>query len=89
MFLPVEQYDQLPDHCGQQMARVFSAPHVIEDMKPYRSPLDGSMVTSRSQHRDHMRKHGVIEVGNERLNRPYRKEYDPGDIKQDIADAIG
>lgn len=39
---------------------------VMSDLQPYHSPLDGNMVTSRSQHRDSMRRHGVIEMGNER-----------------------
>src|SRR6476659_8490700 len=38
---------------------------VIQDIEPYKSPLDGSIVGSRSRHRDHMREHGVIEMGNE------------------------
>lgn len=41
------------------------APMIMRDLEPYKSPLDGSMVTSRSQHRAHMRQHGVIEMGNE------------------------
>ena len=69
------------------MTRVLTPLHVIEDMKPYRSPLDGSMVTSRDQHRNHMRKHDVIEVGNEKLeHKP--KPYDDRELKQDIANVI-
>jgi hypothetical protein len=45
---------------------VSDAPMVMPDLQPYRSPLDGSIVSSRSSHRAHMREHGVIEVGNER-----------------------
>jgi hypothetical protein len=37
----------------------------MRDIGEYKSPLDGRMITSRSQHRDHMREHDVIEVGNE------------------------
>ena len=42
----------------------------MPDMSAYHSPLDGSFITSRPQHQMHMRKHGVIEVGNERLKAP-------------------
>lgn len=42
-------------------------PMVIRDIGEYVSPLDGSTITSRSQHRDHMRAHDVVEVGNERI----------------------
>lgn len=40
-------------------------PMIMRDLEPYISPLDGSLVTSRSTHRAHMRQHGVIEMGNE------------------------
>lgn len=43
------------------------APMVIRDIGEYISPLDGSHITSRSQHRDHMRAHDVVEVGNEHV----------------------
>jgi hypothetical protein len=39
--------------------------HVMPDIQPYQSMCDGSMITSRSQHREHLRAHGVIELGNE------------------------
>jgi hypothetical protein len=45
----------------------LKAPMVMRDMGEYVSTLDGAHITSRSQHREHMRKHDVIEVGNERL----------------------
>lgn len=39
--------------------------NIISDIEPYKSPIDGSTVSSRSTHRDHMRQHGVVEMGNE------------------------
>lgn len=39
--------------------------YVQPDIQPYRSMVDGTMITSRSQHREHLRKHGVVEVGND------------------------
>ncbi len=42
-----------------------SAPYVLGDIGEYTSTLDGTQITSRSQHREHMRAHDVIEVGNE------------------------
>jgi hypothetical protein len=46
------------------------APFVMRDIGEYKSPLDGTMITSRSEHREHMRVHDVIEVGNERMPSP-------------------
>lgn len=47
-----------------------SAPAIMPDIQPYRSMIDGSMITSRSQHRAHLRAHGMVEVGNERVTNP-------------------
>ena len=37
------------------------------DIQPYQSMADGSMITSRSQHREHLKKHNCFEVGNEKM----------------------
>lgn len=87
-FLSVENHTELPEHCGKKMKRVFTPHMVITDLQPYKSPLDGKWITTRSDHRKHMREHGVIEVGNEKLTRPATKPYDPKTLKQDIAQAI-
>lgn len=47
--------------CGPDVA----APMVMPDIAPYRSMADGTMITSRSQHRNHLRQHGCEEIGNE------------------------
>lgn len=62
---------------------------VIQDIEPYKSPIDGKMITSRSGHRDHCRQHGVIEMGNE-----YPKERETNNAPmnragQDIVQAMG
>lgn len=40
---------------------------VMPDIKPYRSMIDGSWITSRSEHRAHLKQHGCVEVGNEAM----------------------
>lgn len=40
-------------------------PLVMKDIAPYKSMIDGREITSRSRHREHLRSHGCIEVGNE------------------------
>ena len=39
--------------------------HVMGDIQPYRSMIDGREITSRSRHREHLKDHGCVEVGNE------------------------
>ena len=42
-------------------------PMVMPDIQPYQSMIDGTMITSRSQHREHLKVHGCQELGNEPL----------------------
>ena len=44
-----------------------AAPMVMGDIAPYRSMVDGSIIDSRSKHREHLARHGCVEVGNEPL----------------------
>lgn len=44
-----------------------SSIQVIRDIDPYRSMITGEMITGRSQHRDHLRTHNCVEVGNEKM----------------------
>lgn len=41
--------------------------YVQDDIKPYKSMADGSIISSRSQHRRHLKQHNCIEVGNESM----------------------
>mgnify|MGYP001564967467 CR=1 FL=1 len=50
---------------GTEPQRESQGPMVMGDIKPYRSMIDGSEITSRSKHREHLRAHGCIEIGNE------------------------
>src|SRR6187399_132583 len=53
----------LPEFGGDGTGFGSVGPFILPDKQPYVSPLDGSYVTSRSQHREHMTRHGVIEAG--------------------------
>lgn len=37
----------------------------MPDIEPYRSMADGSIIGGRAQHREHLRRHNCVEVGNE------------------------
>lgn len=41
------------------------AHYVMPDIQPYTSMIDGSTITSRSHHREHLKAHGCIEIGND------------------------
>lgn len=48
--------------------RKSAAPNVISDIEPYRvvGPEYGKVISSRSKHREYLRKHNLVEVGNEK-----------------------
>jgi len=43
------------------------APMVMNDIQPYKSMIDGTMIQSRSKHREHLRDNGCFEIGNEKM----------------------
>jgi hypothetical protein len=63
-----------------------NAPMVIGDIQPYQSMVTGEMVTSRSVHRQHLKQHGLIEVGNETKYISKQKQQEiPKGLKETIA----
>lgn len=76
-----------PDFGGTWDSEGGGSALIMADIGEYTSTLDGTRITSRSQHRDHMKRYDVIEVGNEKVGRseeraPLRR---PGhDIKRAI-----
>lgn len=65
VLLPLARYNELPTCCGETVQRVITAPYIAPDIQPYKSMVTGEMITSRSQHRSHLKQHNMIEVGNE------------------------
>lgn len=58
--------------------------HIMPDIQPYKSMVTGEMITSRSQHREHLRTHSLVEIGNETKHlQPKPKELPQG-LKQRI-----
>ncbi len=39
--------------------------HVQGEIQPYQSMVTGETIQSRSQHREHLKRHGKVEIGNE------------------------
>lgn len=60
------------------------APMVIRDIEPYQSMVDGSVIGGRKQHRDHLRAHGMVELGNEK---PKPRKVENAITEADIATA--
>ena len=66
---------------------LLPAPMIISDIKPYRSMRTGETIAGRAQHREHLGRYGLVEIGNEwdAFTRPQR-ELGPatGEIREDI-----
>jgi hypothetical protein len=55
-----------PCECGELTWRVVTAPHIMASAHyDYQSVIDGTNITSREAHRDHLARHNMIEIGNE------------------------
>lgn len=63
-FMKVSEYQE-PICCEQKMKRLFGSTSVMPDIEPYVSMIDGSIINSRSKHREHLKQHGCIEIGND------------------------
>lgn len=64
-----EHTKTIPCECGQAMNQVLGFAYVIPDIEPYRSAVTGERIRGRSHHRQHLKQHGLVEVGNERIKR--------------------
>lgn len=88
-FLPLSEYLNVPECCEKPMERMLSAPAaIIQDNTCYRSQLNGQMITSRRQHRTHLKEHGCIEVGNEIPKGPPKPIAPPPGLKEAVIDAV-
>lgn len=45
----------------------LASPMVVRDIKPYQNMINGSIITSRSEHRELLKRHNCVEVGNEKM----------------------
>lgn len=72
LWMPSEAYQELrhkranAKHGSKRSA--LPSPYVMGDTKEYWSPLSGQMVSSRATRREEMKRHDVVEIGNEPLS---------------------
>tara|TARA_R110000868_G_scaffold92457_2_gene256607 strand:- start:14827 stop:15189 length:363 start_codon:yes stop_codon:yes gene_type:complete len=57
---------------GGKLEDNFKSPQIVKDIEPYRNMINGQMITSRSQHRNLLRDHNCVEIGNDtsHMDRP-------------------
>ena len=75
---------------GQRLVEKTSQEGVVStqitpDVAPYRSMITGEVIGGRAQHREHLRRHGCEEVGNDKPDMT-PKQYTPD--REAIRDAV-
>lgn len=69
----------------------LACPHFILDRVEYRSQETGEMITSRSAHREHLKRHRLIEVGNEPVKSESeytKRKRHREEIRRDLVEAL-
>ena len=75
--------------CGKPLERVWLPPQVMRDIDGYVSMVDGSWIGSRSQHREHLKRHGMRELGNEKPDFTKRGPMIPREsVRREIKDTV-
>ena len=66
-FRTVENRNDAPlCSCGARTEKVISSPSmVMGDIPEYRNIIDGKTITGRAAHREFLKRHDMVEVGNE------------------------
>lgn len=82
-----------PGVCEGPMVRVITLPMIkTDEIAPFMSTIDGEMITSKSQQREHMAKHGVVlfdDIAPEiEQKRRAREKAAVADIKDDIVASV-
>jgi len=70
----------------EDCSRESFAPMIMGDISPYRSMVTGEVIGGRAQHREHLREHRLIEIGNEtQRSAPPRRD---SGVKQALIDSV-
>lgn len=64
------------------------APMVMRDVSAYQSMVTGQMIDGRAQHREHLKAHDLVEIGNEGMKQRISHDIDTADIAADLKRAI-
>ena len=63
----------------------FESHQVMPDIQGYQSMQTGEWISSRSQHRAHLKQHRLIEIGNEKIKEAPKPQYNSAEVKQELA----
>lgn len=78
----------LPEFGGNLDHLPAQSAYIVPDKAGYQSPMDGQVVEGRAAHREHMKVHNVIEVGDQPIGGGQRSNAPMPGIRTDIARSI-
>ena len=84
----------LPACCGSTMRRRICAPMVVSDITPYQAvAVDVAtgkppVITSRSRHKEFLRRNNYVEVGNEMPDMSKRRQQGDFNARAEIREAV-
>ena len=94
IFRSLANMEDLPECCGIRTHRMICAPMVIADIQPYQAMgVDvatgkAPMITSRSTHRQYLKRNNYVEVGNEMPDMRQRKVEGDFNVRAELARAV-
>lgn len=59
--------------------------YVIPDIAGYKSMQTGEWIPGRRQHREHLKQHSLVEIGNEPIREAKRPTYNSDEVKRELA----
>ena len=66
-FQKLSDWGKNTECCGERTSIRLCPVNVQPDNTCYRSMITGEMVTSKNQHKAHLKQHGCVEVGDEKV----------------------
>lgn len=72
----------------QYVRRAPAGPFVFGDIQPYISQQTGEEISSRSTHRDHLRQHRLVEIGNETKHLMQPRESRTSSVRNTVIEAF-
>lgn len=82
--MTTRRYVQIDGQLYERGKEPVEGVFIMDDIQPYQSQITGEMITSRSQHREHLKAHGCFEVGDQahHLPRIEQKDVNPEGRKE-------
>ena len=92
IFRRISEYKNLPICCGVMTSQqILTAPYVPQEFQPYKSMIDGKIITDRGEHRRHLKINGCSEVGNEDMTPKrdhFKEKRDSHALRLNIAEQV-